>query len=161
MESGYPSESRYKLLERRAKCLLHLGRAGEAGCSLDDAIGGLNPSPLKYGQFNLTLSEALKSTKLNDLESNKIIANIEKEKKNLPKKTCDQTDKTMAKMLRGSPSSIARPNPQVPAFEDSVRIEYDEVRGRYGVATRDLMPGEVILQVMLASDWPLVIHPSL
>ena len=39
------------------------------------------------------------------------------------------------------------PNPQVPAFTDSVRIEYDEVRGRYGVAVRDLMPGEVILQV--------------
>ena len=38
-------------------------------------------------------------------------------------------------------------NPQVPAFQDSVRIEYDEVRGRYGVAVRDLVPGEVILQV--------------
>ena len=36
-------------------------------------------------------------------------------------------------------------NPAVPAFRDSVRICYSEDRGRYGVATRDLQPGETVL----------------
>ena len=95
-----------------------------------------------------TLSEALKFTKLNDLEKNKIIANIEKDRKNLPsgKSNCDQNDIIITKPREIIPCS-KNTNPQVPAFQDSVRIEYDEVRGRYGVATRDLMPGEVILQV--------------
>ena len=94
------------------------------------------------------LSEALKFTKLNDLEKNKIIANIEKDRKNLPsgKSNCDQNDKIITKPREIIPCST-NTNPQVPAFQDSVRIEYDEVRGRYGVATRDLMPGEVVLQV--------------
>ena len=101
-----------------------------------------------------TLSEALKFTKLNDLEKNKIIANIEKDRKNLPsgKSNCDQNDIIITKPREIIPCSKS-PNPQVPAFQDSVRIEYDEVRGRYGVATRDLVPGEVILQV----SWLLIL----
>ena len=89
-------------------------------------------------------------TKLNDMEKAKITANIEKDRKNLPsgKSSCDRSDKSMpkTKFSEDIPSPKC-PNPQVPAFQDSVRIEYDEVRGRYGVATRDLVPGEVILQV--------------
>ena len=87
-------------------------------------------------------------TKLNDMEKAKVTANIEKDRKNLPlgKPSCDKTDKSMLKSREDIPSPQC-PNPQVPAFQDSVRIEYDEVRGRYGVATRDLVPGEVILQV--------------
>ena len=101
-----------------------------------------------------SFSEALKFTKLNDLEKNKIIANIEKERKNLPsgKSNCDQNDIIITKPREIIPCSKS-PNPQVPAFQDSVRIEYDEVRGRYGVATRDLVPGEVILQV----SWLLIL----
>ena len=88
------------------------------------------------------------------MEKNKIIANIEKERKNLPsgKSNCDQNDIIITKPREIIPCSKS-PNPQVPAFQDSVRIEYDEVRGRYGVATRDLVPGEVILQV----SWLLIL----
>ena len=86
------------------------------------------------------------------MEKAKITANIEKDRKNLP--SGDKTDKSMLNFCEDIPSREC-PNPQVPAFQDSVRIEYDEVRGRYGVATRDLAPGEVILQV-LASYWSIV-----
>ena len=41
LEAGYPKDISYKLLERRAKCLVHLERYGEARGSLDHAIGML------------------------------------------------------------------------------------------------------------------------
>ena len=46
LEAGYPKDISYKLLERRAKCLVHLGRYGEAGGSLDHVIG-------RYDELNV------------------------------------------------------------------------------------------------------------
>ena len=117
-------------------------------------------------------------TKLKDQEKAKVLANMEKDRKNLPLnhslncdqtdkisncdqtnkiRICDQTDKIsncdqtdkirIGKLPESILASKSATNPQVPAFQDSVRIEFDEVRGRYGVATRDLQPGEVVLQV--------------
>ena len=37
-------------------------------------------------------------------------------------------------------------NSTVPAFSSCVEIMWEEGRGRYGVATRDLLPGTEILQ---------------
>ena len=70
----------------------------------------------------------------------------------------------MPKSRENSLCPKSPPNPQVPAFTDSVRIEYDEVRGRYGVAVRDLVPGEVILQVcrlLILSFTVTCLHRSL
>ena len=98
--------------------------------------------------------------KLKDPEKAKVLANMEKDRKNLNLNhslNCDQTDKIsncdqtnkirIGKLPESILASKSATNPQVPAFQDSVRIEFDEVRGRYGVATRDLQPGEVVLQV--------------
>ena len=41
LEAGYPEENRYKLLERRAKCLLHLGQYREAEESLRSGLVSL------------------------------------------------------------------------------------------------------------------------
>ena len=41
LEAGYPEENRYKLLERRAKCLLHLGQYREAEESLRSGLACL------------------------------------------------------------------------------------------------------------------------
>ena len=155
-------------------------------------------------------------TKLKDPEKAKVLANMEKDRKNLPLNhslncdqtdkisnceqtdkisnceqtnkisNCDQTDKIricdqtnkisncdqtnkirIGKLPESILASLSATNPQVPAFQDSVRIEFDEVRGRYGVATRDLQPGEVVLQVTgfsLVSEteyWLLIGHWSL
>ena len=78
LESGYPSDSRHKLEERKLKC----------------------------------------------------------------KQFIKQTKKTQEPHQEINMESV---NQRVPAFQDSVSIQYSEGRGRYGVATRDLCPGDVVL----------------
>ena len=41
LEAGYPQENRHKLLERRAKCHLHLGQYREAEHSLQGGLASL------------------------------------------------------------------------------------------------------------------------
>ena len=124
LESGYPEESHHKLLERRAKCCVHLGRPREAVKSLDKAI------------------HAVSKANINEKEKAKIKSNLVNDKKSIT--VIESKNKDEVK-----PSSepfSEKANSKVPAFSSHVKIVYDDVRGRYGVATHDLSPGHVVLQ---------------
>lgn len=50
--------------------------------------------------------------------------------------------------LRKTPPKPKLPgknNPQYPAASDAIRIDQDEIRGRFGIATRDIPVGEILL----------------
>ena len=124
LKSGYPEESHHKLWERRAKCCVHLGRPKEAAESLDKAI------------------QTVVKANINEKEKAKIKTSLTNDKKNIIAVDSKSTDE----IKPNSETFSEKSNCKVPAFSSHIKIAYDDVRGRYGVATRDLSPGHVILQ---------------
>lgn len=61
-------------------------------------------------------------------------------------KCCEALSKTNTTSSRCHPVNMSTLNSSVPVFQDIVKIVYSPDRGRYGVATRDLFPGDVVLQ---------------
>lgn len=43
------------------------------------------------------------------------------------------------------PKLSGKHNLQFPAASEAIQIDYDEVRGRYATATRDIDPGDILL----------------
>lgn len=43
------------------------------------------------------------------------------------------------------PKLPGKNNPQYPAASDAIQIDYDEVKGRFATATRDITAGEILL----------------
>merc|ERR1712142_192995 len=56
----------------------------------------------------------------------------------------EKTTEDIAK--KSAENKVLEPNPILPAFSNAIRLVYDEVRVRYGVATRDIDPGTVLLE---------------
>lgn len=51
----------------------------------------------------------------------------------------------MKKILFEPEDDLGPTNPLLPAYSDAVTLKYDPVRGRHGVATRDVPAGTVLL----------------
>ena len=119
LEAGYPEENRYKLLERRAKCLLHLGQYREAEESLRSGLVSLGETG--GDKERLRAREKMKS----ELE--------------VVRSVVERRPREKVETSRATSSDV-------PAFSDCVEIRWSEERGRYGVATRDLLPGTNILE---------------
>ena len=109
------SFSRYKLIERKAKCLASIERNQDA---------------------------LLKFSTCKNEEICKITNNLENQKKNV-----SNTKETINKVGKiKSSQNLQAINPHLPAFSDAIELKYDEYRGRYGIAARDIEAGTVVLE---------------
>ena len=122
LDSGYPKENAHKLLERKAKCLIHLGKNVDARETLTRALESLEYSKI-----------------INEAERKRLISNIEKELKNVNATDVEHKD-------NGKFEPSFNSNEDVPAFSSDVKICFSEEKGRFGVATRDLYPGDFVLK---------------
>ena len=104
---------------------MNLGRKDEALSSINEA---------------LNLAE---DVKVDDSERQKVKINLKNQRDILLEhKTITLDDENHS----NKDLSVKNSNQKLPAFSDDVKLYYDDVRGRYGVATKDLEPGTVVLE---------------
>ncbi len=124
------SDQRYGLLERKAHCLAALGDVDQASKTVDEAVEALKDSGLKANRLKAK-TEMLQRLKRNIQTSEK------KKIKVLPDRTTLPT--------------LSSPHPGFPSFDGGIRVKYESGRGRYCVAERDFVPGD-----LLAVETPFV-----
>ncbi|XP_042875594.1 SET and MYND domain-containing protein 4-like [Penaeus japonicus] len=131
LESGYPASRAYRLLERRAKCLLAMGKAQDARKCIEEAVALL---------AGLSLSEKEKDS------TRGAFAKL--------RAKCDGKGQTGGAARKNeclfytgssSPPAVLSPRPDAACMSAAVRVAYTPVRGRHLVADREILPGEVLI----------------
>lgn len=128
---GYPKELTYKLHERKARCLISLGRQAEAVAALEVAMTALEDAQLdakKLAQWKTDLQQEINKCNNQSLDAgNKSsISDFTSCNKNLP----DVVDGKNAIFC---------------SLSSACNVHYELGRGRFIIATRDILPGEVLL----------------
>ena len=128
LEQGTPAHVVWRLLERRGRALKTGGESGAAVQDLEDAMEALSRS---------NLAEEKRSAKKGELQR-------------LVKET--RSCKEAAKKERGGMQLAELPdrNPLYPTFSNAVKIEYEEGRGRFAVAKREVKVGELLAREVAA-----------
>jgi len=126
---GYPDELAYKLYDRKAKCLIAFKQMADAGEAYKLA--------LKY------LDKATKLSADKKQKTQKELLQALNFFKNAP-----------AKLLQNDPDVDLHPTPELPdipkqnelypVMSDAVTFKYEEARGRFAVASRDITVGDVL-----------------
>ena len=128
----YPDELKYKLSERRGKCMGQLGRQQEAIKHLSEAKKHLESSNLdskKKGMLERNLENEIKLVKsISDQKSNH-------------KEHCDSRLDQNFKSL----SLVDGKNKIFMSASSAVGISHDRERGRYPIANRDIKAGETLV----------------
>ncbi|XP_047035670.1 SET and MYND domain-containing protein 4 [Helicoverpa zea] len=128
---GYPRHLRYKVYERRARCLLVLKRNKEAVSAFQDTISSLDEAT-KLDKEKRQKMRTDSKLMLEILNKGLVLAGNPKDPEPL-KKTPPK------------PKLPGKNNPQYPAASEAIQIDYEEVRGRYATATKDIEAGEILL----------------
>ncbi|XP_013167232.1 PREDICTED: SET and MYND domain-containing protein 4 [Papilio xuthus] len=128
---AYPRHLRYKVYERRARTLLIVKRHQEAITAFQDTITALDEA----NNLNKEKRQKMRTDAKLMLEIlNKGITLAGNPKDPEP--------------LRKTPPKPKLPgknNPQYPAASDAIQIDYNEAKGRYATAARDIQAGESLL----------------
>ncbi|XP_034945722.1 SET and MYND domain-containing protein 4-like [Chelonus insularis] len=140
LSRGYPKELEYKLLERRARCFLGLKRNApaieafqKALISLDDAKVPFEKKQKLEMDIRIMLTMMEKGNQISE-KSKSANSQTEKTKKNSNVKNEHNIPK------------IPNCNPLYPSVSSAVEIrEGGEIIGRHGIATRDIMPGDLLI----------------
>ena len=129
IDSGYPAELKYKLLDRKGRCYLKIGRMKEARNAFNKAL-----QHVEKVQFE--------GTKKADIQKH-IGEELEK---------CLKSSKEPAKQKIEAASEVCVPT--IESSEKSVRylsasscvdVKYNSTKGRYMVAAKDVRIGDVIM----------------
>ena len=133
--AGYPHNSVYKLYIRKCKCELEMGRINKAQTAFDAAVEAIEWSGLKKdvrSDLTVNLQEAF----INLAKT----ADQEGYKEDTIQEVLSRTDKCFI------PSSLKLQisHPKLPAASDAIKVKFDPGVGRHVVATRDILPGEVL-----------------
>ncbi|XP_068628489.1 SET and MYND domain-containing protein 4-like [Battus philenor] len=128
---GYPRHLRYKVCERRARTLLVVKRNQEAITAFQDTITALDEA----NNLNKERRQKIRTDAKLMLE----ILNKGLSLAGNPK------DPEPLRKTPPKPKLPAKNNPQYPAASEAIQIDYDEVKGRYATATRDIQAGESLL----------------
>ncbi|XP_044596476.1 SET and MYND domain-containing protein 4-like [Cotesia glomerata] len=137
---GYPKELAYKLEERRARCHLALKNNSKAISSFQKTLTCLDDTKL-----------SLKKKQKLEMDVRMMLAVMEKGKElNKSKDTKKSTAQNGSEKLKQSAPKRQVPkipdcNPLYPNCSSSVEIRESPDVGRYGVATRDIEPGELLM----------------
>lgn len=130
LQNGYPEELKVKLLERRAKCYIHLCLETEA----DKAIKQLDLELDKNGKGKKMQQGADSKSIVLDLQS---LKDCEK-----PENILKVSNQTGCLRLPELSYGI---NPEIQCASSALKLEYSEEKGRYLVATRNIRPGDVLI----------------
>ncbi|XP_046968882.1 SET and MYND domain-containing protein 4 [Vanessa cardui] len=128
---GYPRHLRYKVYERRARCLLVLKRNQEAIKAFQDTISALDEA----NNLNKEKRQKLRTDAklmLEVLNKGLVLAGNPKDPEPL-KKTPPK------------PKLPGKQNSQYPAASDAIQIDYDNDKGRFATASKDIQAGEILL----------------
>ncbi len=129
LELGYPRVTGYKLLIRKCKCLLELGRISAAQSAFDEAVDAIDRSGMKKDirkGIAVELQEAFINL-ANEVKADGASEASEKNKDALPP-WC----------------TLKEPHPKYPSASSAISVRYEATVGRHVVATRNIEAGEVI-----------------
>lgn len=126
---GYPERLQPKMMLRKAECLVTLGRLQEASQAISDLECNLTAKPiLTASQFQI-LQRNLSHLKM------KV-----QEKKNITETFPAALTKAFEDM------DLREENEQISSASSSVRLCTDPLKGRYLIATKDILPGELLVK---------------
>jgi len=130
LEAGYPLELRFKVYERKYKCLLSQNKWSEAKLALEKLDQSLTDA-----KTDSSKKQSIQNDILSTLEDIKcqMTENPESENKNDLEENSENIHK------------LVEINPKSPAASDCIQIKYEEDRGRFAVARRDIAVGTVLL----------------
>ncbi|XP_075227028.1 protein-lysine N-methyltransferase SMYD4-like [Lycorma delicatula] len=142
LSKNYPDHLKYKLYERKGKCLLNLGRVKCAKDNYRNALNLINKSKLKEDRINnfvTALNKELNCLSENGSDCTDVEeASLNVENNNLlTKQGCTNDDSV--------PCLSYAQNSEVPAGCDAIKITYNETMGRHIVAVKDINPGDVLV----------------
>jgi len=128
---GYPRHLRYKLYDRQARALIELGR-------FDEALEALRK-----------LHDSLSLTTLEPDQRGSIARNAEKKMDFCTSAVVQQAAAVNSSATENDGGSVpaisGSNNERFPGASDAFDVRYHQDRGRYGVASRDVAVGEVLL----------------
>ena len=134
LEQGTPAHVVWRLLERRGRALKTRGESGAAVQDLEDAMEALSRS---------NLAEEKRAAKKGELQR---LVKETRSCKEAAKKRGDHKEKRGGAQLAELPDR----NPLYPTFSNAVKIEYEEGRGRFAVAKREVKVGELLAREVAA-----------
>ncbi|KAL7647372.1 UNVERIFIED_CONTAM: hypothetical protein RMT77_000968 [Armadillidium vulgare] len=129
---GYPSLKKFKLIEREAKCLQAVNEMENAKAVLQNGISIAK---------NLNLKEEKISNICKPLED--LLDEYKTTKENLK----ESLENPKIKLIFDIPEcpQIESKNPEIPSLSSAVSMSYAPDKGRYIIANRDIMPGEILV----------------
>ena len=120
---GYPEDLQYKLMDRKGRCLISLGRKFEAQETLE--MASLLVQKSKHGsEEKIKFKQEIKHTMSSINDTCEV-------------KNDDDEDDTL---------ELSDHHPCIPGLSSKVEVRYDEVLGRHSVSTTDIAPGEIIAE---------------
>ncbi|CAF4836224.1 unnamed protein product [Pieris macdunnoughi] len=128
---GYPRHLRYKVYERRARCLLVLKRNQDAVKAFQDTISSLDEAKNLNQEKKQKLRTDAKLM-LEVLNKGLVLAGNPKDPKPINK-------------IVPKPKLPGKHNVNYPAASEAIQIDHDETKGRYASASRDIQVGETLL----------------
>ena len=133
--SGYPDKLLYKLYERRSKSHFSLKLFSEALEDVKLALKHLKFSNLEAGKLSVKQSELSKVVLLIERRDVKNVNSSSEP---------SQSSQTVTVVPTQSLLSLENASPQFPSLSAAVLLQYEEGRGRYAVAGRDIRLGELL-----------------
>jgi tetratricopeptide (TPR) repeat protein len=161
---GYPPALRYKLLDRRARALIETNRFAEAAVTLQSLLDGALTESRLDNDRRSTMARGTEK-KLNYCTS----VMVSSTNANAPNATTSASPTAASAETAAStpsgPISSSDPLPPVsgskserfPGAADAFDVRYQADRGRYGVVTRDVAVGDVLL---VESPYVSVLSPD-
>ncbi|XP_012508472.1 PREDICTED: SET and MYND domain-containing protein 4 [Propithecus coquereli] len=126
---GYPERLQPKIMLRKAECLVTLGRLQEASQTINDL------------ESNFTAKPALADSPFHILQRNLHHLKIKiQEKKNLT----EIFPAALAKAFEDM--DLREENEKISSASSSVSLCTDPLKGRYLIATKDILPGELLVK---------------
>ncbi|TRY68906.1 hypothetical protein TCAL_03792 [Tigriopus californicus] len=155
LEAGYPTSLLYKLFIRQCKCLLELGKIGEAQAAFDKAVDAIDRSGLKkdlrkgiaaelQGAFiNLakTVKEDDEATQASPLNKEPGIMSSSGKHDDT-----DNDDGPSSGFTLPPWTQIMSRHPNYPSASEAISINFSDTFGRHVVARRDIQVGEVLFR---------------
>ncbi|XP_060060115.1 SET and MYND domain-containing protein 4 isoform X1 [Erinaceus europaeus] len=127
---GYPERLQHKMMLRKAECLVTLGRLQEASQAISDLEGSFTARPTLATPQSQVLQKSLSRLKMKLQEKENLI----------------ETPPAVLSTACEEDMGLRERSEQIPSASSSVRLCTDPLKGRYLVATEDILPGQLLVR---------------